>query len=108
MAEEAEQVAIQEQQATSSEPLKWGDSFDRLSEERKTELAQRLWAWKPGTATQERPGPFAHEKINGLEVFWLAICAQAGVDGDVVATELAVRRAIHEGTTNALGFPTLY
>jgi hypothetical protein len=65
----------------------WGDSLDGLTQERKEELARRLWDWTPEMATEHRPGPFAGERLNGLEVVWLAICAVAGRGGDAVKAE---------------------
>ena len=64
--------------------LKWGDSFDLLSDERKNELRGRLNDWDPMTPTygHGQSGPFAGEHLNGLEVFWLAACALARKDGD--------------------------
>jgi hypothetical protein len=62
--------------------LKWGDSFDLLSDERKNELRGRLNDWDPMTPTYGQSGPFAGEHLKGLEVFWLAACALARKDGD--------------------------
>jgi len=61
---------------------KWGGPLDELTPERKGELARRLWDWNPGMATEERPGPFAGQRLDGLEVFWLACCGLVGRDGD--------------------------
>lgn len=78
---------------SDNEPLKWGDSFDKLSDERKQELRVRLLTWTPEQATMERLGPFFFERLNGLEVYWLAACALAGADND--PTEVAHRLVTH-------------
>ena len=44
-------------------------------------------------ASADRPSPFAAEALNGLEVFWLAICALAGPDGDLAAAEQNLQNA---------------
>jgi len=98
----------QQQQMTPPALLTWGDSLDLLSEERKQQLAQQLWAWKPAMASDEKPGPFAKEKLSGLEVFWLAICAEARAGGDTAATEQTLRLAIKMGDRFRFTFPQLY
>ena len=98
----------QQQQTTPPALLTWGNSLDLLSEERKQQLAQQLWAWKPAMATDEKPGPFAKEKLSGLEVFWLGICAEARAGGDTAATEQTLRLAIRMGDLFRFTFPQLY
>src|SRR5258706_2865843 len=71
-------TATQQAQAEQQAQRKWGDALDGLTQERKDELAEALWGWTPGQATAEQPGPFAGERLNGLEVYWLAACAVAG------------------------------
>lgn len=44
-------------------------------------------------ATEVRPGPFAGENLNGLEVFWLAVCSLAGAQGDAEAAKHYLRVA---------------
>src|SRR5258706_15454840 len=60
---------------------KWGDPLDLLDEERKTALAEAVWEWMPAQATPEQSGPFAWQRLDGLEVFWLAACVVAGRGG---------------------------
>jgi hypothetical protein len=60
----------------------WGGTLDGLRQERKDELAEALWGWTPDMTTEERPGPFANQRLDGLEVFWLASNVVAGRDGD--------------------------
>jgi hypothetical protein len=85
---------MSEQQPTvPSDQVKWGDSLDVLGEERKQELAQRLWGWQPEAIYDDLHGPFVNEHLNGLEVFWLAICAIAGSDGDISKVEQLLRKA---------------
>lgn len=88
-ANEARNSAVEN--ADDDAPLKWGDSFDKLSDERRQELRERLLTWTPEQATMERPGPFFFEQLNGLEVFWLAACALAGADRDI---DEAARRLV--------------
>lgn len=66
------------------EPLPWSDSFDKVSDARKRELRGQLEGWDRDTeaVSKEQPGPFAGERLNGLEVFWLAACMMAGPSGD--------------------------
>src|SRR5258706_488983 len=64
---------------------KWGDPLDLLDEERKTALAEAVWEWMPAQATPEQSGPFAWQRLDGLEVFWLAACVVAGRGGDTAA-----------------------
>src|SRR5260221_9145062 len=78
-------TATQQAQVEQAADPKWGDSLDRLGEERKAELAERLWGWTPAQATEDQPGPFAGERLTGLEVYWLAACAVAGQDGETAA-----------------------
>jgi len=56
-------------------PPKWGDSFDLISDERKQELRARLDTLTPEQAIKKHPGPFANERLSGLDVFWLVACA---------------------------------
>lgn len=73
---------------------KWGDSLDFLVDEHKMYLRDRLEQWDPGLATEERPGPFAGERLDGLEVYWLAACARAGEYGEpTLSTEELVAQA---------------
>jgi hypothetical protein len=82
----AEQPAQEEQQAQR----KWGDALDGLTQERKVKLADALWGWTAAQATAEQPGPFAGERLTGLQVYWLAACAVAGQDGETAAARLLV------------------
>lgn len=74
-------------------PLKWGDSFDLLSDDRKQELRARLDTWIPEQATEKHPGPFANERLSGLDVFWLVACTltklETGSDPAAAAQILA-------------------
>lgn len=85
-----------------SNVLTWNDSLDLLSNERKQDLAQRLWAWDPGSATEEKLGPFAQETLNGLEVCWLAACALVGDTDDYAKVVDAAQRikAPHDDDEN--------
>ncbi len=93
-----EQTAIGSAQVNNLPPseaaLGWAGNLDLLSGGRKEELAERLWMWNTNTATPEQPGPFAHERLTGLEVFWLVLCLLAGRGNDVSATEQQVRTAL--------------
>src|SRR5690348_285884 len=91
------------EQAEQEHPTaKWEDSLDGLDEGRKQELARRLWGWTPEMASADHPGPFADERLNGLEVFWLAVCALAGRDGDLAKTAQDLRNR------HALPLPALH
>jgi hypothetical protein len=80
-------------QAPQDDAPKWGDALDRLAQERKDALARDLWEWLPEKATKGQPGPFAREQLNGLEVFWLTICALAGPVGTTGEAEGKLLRA---------------
>ncbi len=87
---------------------KWGDSLDKLSQKRKDELAERLWAWKPEMATEKRHGPFAGEELNGLEVFWLAICALPAARRDMVVAEQRLRAVADDEFANSIRLDALH
>jgi pentapeptide repeat protein len=88
-------MSAQDEQDKADEPgkalPKWGDAFDGLDEERKQELAHRLWDWEPEKASADHPGPFAGEPLSGLEVFWLTVCAIAGRESNLAAAEQEMR-----------------
>ncbi len=53
---------------------KWGDAID---EARKQELWARLCAWWDEVDHGERKRPFEEERLTGVEVCWLVVCALA-------------------------------
>jgi hypothetical protein len=97
-----------ESEMPTNESLKWGSDFKLLSDERKDELAQRLWTWNPGLVTNGQPGAFAKQRLNGLEMFWLAACAlaeKAGNHADVIEAEQRIRG---EGYFDSASLPVLF
>src|SRR5262249_33699545 len=68
---------------------RWGDPLDRLSAEPKQDLAQRSRDWSSPEAHNNQRGPFAEERLTGLEVCGLLVSVFIGRGMDrTVAEEL--------------------
>ncbi|HEU5348543.1 MAG TPA: pentapeptide repeat-containing protein, partial [Ktedonobacterales bacterium] len=98
----------------NSDTLKWGESFDLLSVARKQELCARLDAWTQEVNLSEQVGPFAGERLNGLEVRWLASCMMVGRDNNpslvtqIVGTSRPTTRLIFTDQTLPLSMADLH